>query len=37
MCDGEGIIQMAMTPTGLMVVAGIAVVLLFMARWVFAD
>jgi hypothetical protein len=39
MCDGEGLglIQMAMTPIGLAVVAGIAAALFFYARWVVTD
>ncbi len=39
MCDGDGLglIQMAMTPTGLGVMAGIAIALFFFARWVLAD
>ncbi len=37
MCDGEGLIQMAMTPVGLAVVAGIAAALFFYARWVVTD
>jgi hypothetical protein len=38
-CDGEGLglIQMAMTPIGLAVVAGIAAALFFYARWVVTD
>jgi hypothetical protein len=39
MCDGEGLgfIQMAMTPIGLVVTAGIAGALFLFARWVMAD
>lgn len=39
MCDGEGLglIQMAMTPIGLAVTAGIAGALFLFARWVMAD
>lgn len=36
MCDGEGLglIQMAMTPTGLAVTAGIAALFFLFIRWV---
>ena len=37
MCDGDGLIQMAMTPVGLAVVAGIAAALLVYARWLLTD
>jgi hypothetical protein len=39
MCDGEGLglIQMAMTPIGLAVTAGIAAALFVFARWVVAE
>jgi hypothetical protein len=39
MCDGEGLglIQMAMTPIGLAVTAGVACALFLFARWVMAD
>jgi hypothetical protein len=39
MCDGEGLglIQMAMTPIGLAVVAGIAAALFIYARWLVTD
>lgn len=39
MCDGGGLglIQMAMTPTGLAVTAALAATLFLFARWVLAD
>ena len=37
MCDGEGLIQMAMTPVGLAVVAVIAAALFIYARWLVTD
>jgi len=39
MCDGEGLglIQMAMTPVGLVVTAAITGALFLFARWVVAD
>jgi hypothetical protein len=39
MCDGEGLdlIQMAMTPIGLVVTAGTAGAHFLFARWVMAD
>jgi hypothetical protein len=38
MCDGGlGLIQMAMTPIGLAVVAGIAAALFIYARWLVTD
>jgi hypothetical protein len=39
MCDGEGLglIQMAMTPIGLAVVAGIAAALFIYARWLVTN
>lgn len=39
MCDGEGLglIQMAMTPVGLAVVAAIAAALFVYARWLVTD
>jgi len=39
MCDGEGLglIQMAMTPTGLAVTAAVAGALFLFARWITAD
>ena len=37
MCDGEGLIQMAMTPIGLAVMAGIAAALAIYARWLVTD
>jgi hypothetical protein len=37
MCDGEGLIQMAMTPIGLAVMAGIAAALAIYGRWLVTD
>jgi hypothetical protein len=38
MCDGDlGLIQMAMTPIGLAVVAGIAAALFIYARWLVTN
>ena len=39
MCDGQGLglIQMAMTPIGLAVVAGLAAALFIYARWLVTD
>jgi hypothetical protein len=37
MCDGEGLVRMAMTPIGLAVVAGIAAALFIYARWLVTD